>query len=107
MVKWGLDVTKEEAENQRMAYELVDSCIVCIPHGYAFFSDEWGWGYIVMEFIEGKAIKKVAGVLDYFATLRHTIPGSLCGGFCRGLLFPETEDLIFDSLDKMEKWFNS
>lgn len=99
-----------------MAYELVDSCIVCIPHGYAFFSDEWGWGYIVMEFIEGKAInpleditviKKVAGVLDYFATLRHTIPGSFCGGFCRGLLFPETEDLIFDSLDKMEKWFNS
>lgn len=116
VVKWGLDVTKEEAENQRMAYELVDSCIVCIPHVYAFFSDEWGWGYIVMEFIEGKAInpleditaiKKVAGVLDYFATLRHTIPGSFCGGFCRGLLFPETEDLIFDSLDKMEKWFNS
>ena len=116
VVKWGPDVTKEEAENQRMAYELVDSRIVRIPHVYAFFSDERGWGYIVMEFIEGKAIdpledvtaiEKVAGVLDYFATLRHTIPGSLCGGFCRGLLFPETEDLIFDSLDKMEKWFNS
>lgn len=69
-----------------------------------------------MEFIKGKvidpledisAIEKIAGVLDYFATLRHSIPGSLSGGFCRGLLFPETEDLVFDSLDGMEKWFNS
>ncbi|KAJ5586713.1 kinase-like protein [Penicillium hispanicum] len=116
VVKWGPDVTKEEAENQRIAYERVDSRIVRIPRVYAFFSDEHGWGYIVMEFIQGKvldpledisAVKKVASVLDYFGTLRHSIPGSLCGGFCRGLLFPDTEDLVFDSLDKMEKWFNS
>jgi aminoglycoside phosphotransferase (APT) family kinase protein len=116
VVKWGPDITKEEAENQKMAYELVDTRIVRIPRVYAFFSDDRGWGYIVMEFIRGKvidpledvtAIEKVAGVLDYFATLRHTSPGSLCGGFCRGLLFPETEDLIFDSIDEMEKWFNS
>lgn len=117
VVKWGPDVTEEEAENQRIAYELVDSRIVRVPRVYTFFfSDERGWGYIVIEFIEGNvidpledptAIKKVAGVLDYFSTLEHTIPGSLCGGFCRGLLFPETEDLIFDSLDNMERWFNS
>ncbi|KAJ5882714.1 kinase-like protein [Penicillium subrubescens] len=69
-----------------------------------------------MEYIEGKvidpledinAIEKVAGVLDYFATLRHDIPGPLSGGICRGLLFPETEDLVFDSINEMEKWFNS
>ncbi|KAJ5354876.1 kinase-like protein [Penicillium brevicompactum] len=116
VVKWGPDVTNEEVENQRIAYELVDSRIVRIPRVHAFFSDERGWGYIVMEFIKGKAvdpledtdvIKKIAGVLDYFATLRHTTPGSLCGGFCRGLLFPDTEDLVFENPDEMEKWFNS
>ena len=40
----------------------------------------------VMELIKGKvidpledlgAVEKIAGVLDYFATLRHTTPGSL------------------------------
>ncbi|KAJ6088011.1 hypothetical protein N7467_006925 [Penicillium canescens] len=69
-----------------------------------------------MEYIEGKvidpledinAIEKVAGVVDYFATFRHDIPGPLFGGTCRGLLFPETKDLVFDSLDEIEKWFNS
>ncbi|KAJ5562658.1 hypothetical protein N7461_001419 [Penicillium sp. DV-2018c] len=56
VVKWGPDVMKEEAENQRIAYELVDNRIVHIPRVYAFFSDEQGWGYIVMEYIEGKVI---------------------------------------------------
>lgn len=116
VVKWGPDVTKEEAENQRIALELVDPRIVRIPRVYAFFTDERGRGYIVMEFIRGKiiepledrsAITKVAQVFDYFASLRHTSPGPLCGGICRGLLFPDTEDLQFDTLDEMEKWFNS
>lgn len=86
-----------------------------MPRVDAFFCDERGWGYLVMEYIEGKAIdpledisiiNKVADVLQYFATLRprHTSPGSLSGGPCRGLLFPETEGLVFDSLDGMEKW---
>lgn len=116
VVKWGPDVTKDEAENQRIAYELVDSRIVRIPRVYDFFSDERGWGYIVMEFMEGKvidpledvgAIQRVASVLNYFATLRHNVPGSLYGRPCRGLLFPDTEDLVFNSLEEMEKWFNS
>lgn len=112
-MKCGLDVTKEEADNQRIAYELVDSRIVRIPPVYVFFTDERGCGYLVMEFIDGKTIgpleelDDVQKIADYFATLRGTTPGSLCGGPSRGLLFPETEDLVFDSTDGMEKWFNS
>lgn len=73
VVKCGPDVTKEEAENQRIAYELVDSRIVRIPRVYAFFTDERGCGYLVMDFIDGNivdpleetdAVKKVADVLD-------------------------------------------
>ncbi|CAI7650068.1 unnamed protein product [Penicillium bialowiezense] len=116
VVKCGLDVTREEFENQRIAYELVDSRIARIPRVYDFFLGERGWGYIVMELIKGKvidplddidAIQRVAKVLGHFATLRYNIPGSLYGGACRGLLFPETGDLVFDSLDRMEEWFNT
>ncbi|KAF3391939.1 hypothetical protein DPV78_010612 [Talaromyces pinophilus] len=116
VVKWGPDVTKEEAENQRIAYELLNSRIVRIPRVYAFFTDDQGCGYLVMEFIDGRIIdpleepvtfKNVADMLDYFATFRGTVPGSLSRGPCRGLLFPETEDLMFDNTDEMEKWFNS
>jgi hypothetical protein len=76
-VKCGPDVTKEEAEKQRIAYELVDSRIVRIPRVYAFITDERGRGYLVIEFIEGRiaepleesdVVPKIAGVLDYFAT---------------------------------------
>ncbi|KAJ5812927.1 kinase-like protein [Penicillium robsamsonii] len=116
IVKCGPDMTREEYENQRIAYGLVDSRIARIPRVYEFFLDERGWGYIVMEFIEGKiidplndvgAIQRIASVLDHFTALRYKIPGSFYGGACRGLLFPETEDLVFDTLDQMEKWFNS
>ncbi|KAJ5107241.1 kinase-like protein [Penicillium angulare] len=115
VVKYGISVTKEEAENQRIAYELVDSRIVRIPRVFDFFSDG-ELGYIVMGFIEGKvidpledtaSIKKIANILDHFATLRYITPGSLYGGPCHGLLFGDPEELVFDSTDAMEKWFNS
>lgn len=107
---------RKKPRSNRLAYELVDRRIVRIPRVYAFFTDDQGCGYLVMEFIDGRiidpleepgAIKKVADMLDYFATFRGTVPGSLSRGPCRGLLFPETEDLIFNSTDEMEKWFNS
>ncbi|QKX62405.1 uncharacterized protein TRUGW13939_09564 [Talaromyces rugulosus] len=115
VVKWGIEVTKEEAENQKRLYELVDRRIVRIPRVYDFFTDGH-YGYIVMEFLQGKvidpledddAIQRVARVVNYLATFKHNAPGSLYGGACRGLLFPDTEDLAFDSLDEMEKWFNT
>lgn len=68
-------MTKEEFETQRLVYELVDSRKVRIARMYGFFCDERGWGYIIMEFIEGKvidpledvsAIQKVANVLNLF-----------------------------------------
>lgn len=113
VVKWGLEVTREEAENQKKGHELVDRRIVRIPRVYDFFTDEQGWGYIVTEFLKGKvidpledagAIQRVASVVNYLVTFKHNVPGSLYGGACRGLLFPETEDLIFDSLDEIEEW---
>jgi hypothetical protein len=104
VVKWGPDVTKAEFENQRIAYELVDCRIARIPRVYDFFSDERGWGYIVMELIEGKvidplndvsAIQRVARVLNHFATLRYNLPG----------LFMEALVAAYYSL-KLKTWFS-
>lgn len=116
VVKYNPCTTKEEAENQRIAYELLDSRIVRVPRVYGFSQNEEGLGYIVIEFIDGKiidlledvsAIKKVAGTLDYLALFRSTVPSPLCGGLSRGFFWPDSEDLAFDSLDAMEKWLNS
>lgn len=56
VVKWGPDVTREEFDNQRLAYELVDSQKVRIPRVFDFFCDERSWRYIVMEYIHGRII---------------------------------------------------
>lgn len=70
---------------------------------------------MVMELIEGKmvdpldafAIERVAKVLDYFTTLRGSVPRALSRGPCRELPFPDTSDLVFETLDEMKKWWNS
>lgn len=72
--------------HQKIVYKLVDSRTARILRVYDFFLDEKGWGYIVMEFIEEKVIDPCT---------------------YRGLLFLETEDLVFDSLRRMEECFNS
>lgn len=69
----------------------------------------------MMNYMEGKVIdtlepdhiKRLVHVLDYFSMLKGDTPGSLSGGPCRGILWPETEDLTFASFEKMEAWFNS
>lgn len=42
VVKWGLDITKEEAENQEIAYERVDKRIVRILRVFAFLTSMAG-----------------------------------------------------------------
>jgi len=115
-VKFGIGVKKDEAENQSRAYDLVDSSVVRIPRVYRFFSDKRGLGYIIMEYVDGRIIdpledvmliRRIACVLAHFATLRGYVPGALSGGPSRGLIFPDTESLIFSSTQVMEKWFNS
>jgi hypothetical protein len=61
VVKFGWNVTAEEASNQRRAFELLDRNIVRVPQVYRYFSQNngQGWpksGYIVMEYIRGKVL---------------------------------------------------
>jgi hypothetical protein len=116
VIKFGPGLSKDEAVNQQKVYSLINHNIVRVPRVHRFFTDSMGRGYIMMDYIEGRVIdplvepdriERLAHVLDYFSTLKGDIPGSLSGGPCRGLLWPETQDLTFYSIEKMEAWFNS
>jgi Phosphotransferase enzyme family len=69
----------------------------------------------MMDYAEGKVIdplepdhiERLACVLEYFSILKADTAGSLSGGPCRGLLWPDRLDLTFASVRKMEDWFNS
>jgi serine/threonine protein kinase len=116
VVKFGIGVTADEANNQREAYKVVDQAVVRIPQVYRFFSDNRNLGYLVMEYMDGTVrqpleepfyIKRVANVLAHLASLHGNVPGCLSGGPCQGLLFPDAERLVFGSVQEMERWFNS
>ncbi|KAK2799004.1 hypothetical protein FQN50_008631 [Emmonsiellopsis sp. PD_5] len=116
VIKFGMGVSRHEADNQQRAYDLIDHDIVRIPRVHRFFTDELGRGYIMMDYMEGEVvdpledsdrIKNVARVLDHFSTITGDTPGSLSSGPCSGLLWPDTEDLTFENREKMEAWFNS
>ncbi|PGH37113.1 hypothetical protein GX50_00096 [[Emmonsia] crescens] len=115
VVKFGNWVLSHEAENQRRAYERVDANFVTVPRVHEFFQDDGGWGYIVMDFIQGEIIntlsdyhfQRLANVLEHFSSITDSAPGSLGGGSSMGLLWPDTNDLTIKSIKEVEEWFNS
>ena len=50
VVKFGVGVKEEEANNQKRAYELIDHNIVRVPFVYRFFTKDQ-LGYIVMKYM--------------------------------------------------------
>ena len=115
VVKFGIGVKEEEAKNQSAAYELLDRNFVRVPRVYRFFIYKT-CGYIVMEHINGSVFDRLedpdsiaitARILDYFSTIRNDRPGPLGGGVSRGLLWPDNEDLSFDTVEHMEDFLNS
>jgi serine/threonine protein kinase len=117
VVKFGAGVTFYEKINQQIASELVDAGVVKIPKVYRFFTDDRDWGYIEMEYVQGKMIdrefltevhiKKLANILHHFSNITRPFPGSLSGGPSIGLLWPDTNDLFIKSVSHIENWFNS
>ncbi|KAH8423661.1 uncharacterized protein LDX57_001420 [Aspergillus melleus] len=115
-IKFGIGISEYGFLNHQRAYDLVDQTHMQIPRAYRFFTDNLGRGYIVMEYVEGNVIdplddpvliKRVSNVLNYLHTIRGTKPGSLSGGPCRGLLWPDNESVRFESKEQLESWLNS
>lgn len=112
-VKFGPDITRVEAENQRTAYRLINPAIVRVPKVYDFFDSE-GQGYIVMEFVDGKsrvhfdssAREKIEAAFQHFSTLGGESFGNLCGfGPLCMYPFPDTGASL-GSLDELDRWCN-
>lgn len=116
VVKFGSWVSIHEAENQQRAYELIDADIVVVPQVHQFFTDNDGWGYLVMDsFLQGKTIdplseshvQRLASILEYFSSITARTPGSLGGDPSVGLFWPETDYLTVNCIQQVEGWFNS
>ena len=115
VIKFGIEVTESEANNQRGAYRLLDPSIVRVPRVYRFFRHGRN-GYIVMEYIEGQTltlldnqhtIQRLADVLTHLATISYHVPGPFMSGIPRGLYWPEDEEISFKSMADLERYFNS
>lgn len=115
VVKFGVGVKEEEANNMKMAYQLLDHNIVRVPLLYRFFT-RGAFGYIVMEYIQGRIIEpleapnlisKILRIVAHFAEICGLKPGPLGGGASRGLLWSDDEDLYLNTTQDLEDFFNS
>lgn len=121
VIKNSIAVTAAEANNLKMAYELLDPNIVRVPRVYRFFTDgkrKWYGerGYLVMEYIKGRAldpledpelIRRIAHAVAHFAQIPGFVPGPLCGGGSRGLLWPLGDTVLINSTRELERFYNS
>ena len=115
VIKFGYHLEEQEVKNQQIAYELLNHHIVRVPLIYRFFTSGES-GFIVMEYIKGQIIepledpsrvRRIANILAHFTKIRGSRPGPLGGGFPRGLLWPESEDLFFKTVQDVESYVNS
>lgn len=119
VVKFGTGVSMEEADNQRRAFELLDSSIVRVPRVLRYFT--WNesptslpTGYLVMEYIPGDIVESVSShqidqlvkILSHFSTIKSQRPGPLQTGVSRGLLWEENGKPTFETVRQMEHWLN-
>ncbi|KAF2421523.1 hypothetical protein EJ08DRAFT_653365 [Tothia fuscella] len=126
VVKFGLGVRKQEAENQIYAHQHVDSAILYIPQVFRFFAvayPDFTMGYLIMERIVGCNLQD----LDLSSrpdVTKHTIeamrhlrsipmphsqgPGPVGGALAQGYLWSDDgAEHTFTSVEDMETWMNS
>ena len=118
VVKFGPGVTREEADNIKMAFELLDSEVVHVPQLYRYFTQPVEvpppTGFMVMEYVHGEVlqsldsgqISQIARILSYFSSIQGEHPGPLQKGVSRGLLWEESGEPAFRTIQEMERWLN-
>ena len=132
VVKFGIDVTAEEAATQHYVWTHSNRRVLRVPQVYRFFTDKSRGphlirGYIVMEYINGtdlasymrratigeltptiKLIAKAVAHLSQIPERISQVPGPVEGGMPRGYIWAEDgASTSFDSAAEMENWLNS
>ncbi|MCJ1440495.1 MAG: hypothetical protein MMC23_000979 [Stictis urceolatum] len=121
-VKFGLGVTIQEANAQKLAARKVCAEIVRIPRVFRFFikQDEFGYsiGYLVMERVHGIVLEKinwkepgvlrsVLAALNAIHSITDTRPGPVSGGEAHGSLWSELgSNRDFDDTYDLETYLN-
>ncbi|KAK7177888.1 C6 zinc finger domain protein [Paraphaeosphaeria sporulosa] len=115
VIKCGVGVTQQEADNQKRAFHLIDQKIIRVPRVYRYVA--WAnIGYLVMEFIDGEPLHvfddpnicaAVAAALDHFAFIRSDQPGPLGAGPARGILWPPCDSISPSTIVDIEDYYNT
>lgn len=115
VVKFRLMLSEDEARNQAKAHEILDPSIVRVPRVHRYFMDSEDRGYIVMDYMRGEVknsvteasqVRDMSRILEHFASIKSQTPGPLIGGPSSCLLFGDTHNPTFESVEGMETWFN-
>ncbi|QDS77976.1 hypothetical protein FKW77_001941 [Venturia effusa] len=118
VVKFGTEVRKEEADNQSVAFRLLNPHIVRVPRVLGFHTRQTQYGtqegYLIMEYIDGQVpnsdsyIELTAAlipILQQFETIQSLTPGALSGGPARGI-FWDDDFPQFSSRVDFDAWIN-
>jgi serine/threonine protein kinase len=94
-------VRRQEAENQRNAWSLVDPARIKVPRVFDFFENEEGTkSYLVMEYIESRTdvdycdkdvINAIADAIDHLHSFSSDTLGPVVGGQLMGILWDDAQ----------------
>lgn len=126
VAKFGIGVTKQEAENQNYASRNVNTTILYIPRVFRFFQATclgFRMGFIVMEYVRGVSLESIdvhanphlakltIDAIRHLATIPAPSsqgPGPVGGGPARGYLWSDEGTRYgFTSIKDMEDWMNT
>jgi hypothetical protein len=126
VVKFGVGIQRQEAENQEFARRNVNPTILYVPQVYRFFEAEFSgliMGFIVMEYVGGNSFeglniiedstlaKRTISAIQHLATIPPPPghgPGPVGGGSAHGYLWSDSgTGCTFRTVDDMEAWMNA
>lgn len=110
------EVAMAEARTQQYVAQKVNSdpdAPVRVPNVYLFFESR-GWGYILMEFIDGELCDfadapQVAIAVQYLITIKcpTEMPGPVMGGpICHDLFIDRESSVVYESVELLEMHIN-
>jgi Phosphotransferase enzyme family len=122
VVKWGANVSVDEASIQDFVQEHANACILKVPEVFRFFQIPHGYrqyGYLVMEYVKGQHMDEVLQK-EMLPTLCSAIshlwsipvpfnhrPGPFCGGQPRGYVWSDNgPPRSFRTLAELEAFIN-
>lgn len=111
-----LGVTRCEAANQHLAYEILARFNIPVPQVYRYF-DSGRTGYLIMEYIDGQPLSTIenpdmylepmAKILKVFEGVQRDKPGPFHDGLAEGKLWMSHWPIAPATIADIEKYYNT